>query len=84
MQIHGNAARADGHGSLLQGFCFDCGWPAPQWRRLLGIGARFYASPADARRLIIKCSGACGACDGDALVVTTRPDLHHGGSLLIG
>ncbi len=73
MQVHAADASAASQRSLLHGFCFDCGWPAPQWRRLLGIGARFYVSPADGRRLIIKCAGACGACDGDALVVTTRP-----------
>lgn len=59
--------------SLLHGFCFDCGWAAPHWRRLLGIGARFYTAPEDDRRIIIKCVGACTVCEGDALIVAPRP-----------
>jgi hypothetical protein len=56
----------------LHGFCFDCGWPAPRWRRLLGMGARFYSAPEDERRIIVKCDGACGVCYGDALIVAPR------------
>lgn len=59
---------------MLHGFCFDCGWPAPQWRRLLGIGAPFYWAPDDERRIIIECARACVVCDGDTLVVAPRPE----------
>lgn len=72
MQAHPNPPSSTAHASLLHAFCFDCGWPAPQWRRLLGIGARFYSAPEDDRRIIIKCMGAYTVCEGDALIVAPR------------
>ena len=71
MQTHTIQSAGAGEG-WLHGFCFDCGWPAPHWRRLLGIGARFYSAPEDERRIIIKFVGACPVCNGDALIVAPR------------
>lgn len=74
MQAHTAPSTSAAGVSLLHAFCFDCGWPAPQWRRLLGIGARFYSAPEDERRIIIKCAGACTVCEGDALIVAPRTE----------
>jgi hypothetical protein len=65
-------ARSNLDAGGLHATCIDCGSHAHDWRRLLGLGARFMAAPGDAGSMLVRCTAACAVCGSDALIVTAR------------